>query len=160
LLLHVVDADDPLRDDRMAQVDAGLHDIGAGDIPELLVFNKIDRIEGALPRIDQREDQPAAVWLSARDRLGLGLLGEAVAARLGLRRIVAEVSLPGAAGRLRARLHALGAVRAETHADDGWHLKIDLAIADAARLAALPEGAPLRALLPDEDSMLPVELST
>jgi len=119
LLLHVVDADDPLRDDRMAQVDAVLHEIGAGDIPQLLVFNKIDRIEGALPRIDQREDQPAAVWLSARDRLGLGLLGEAVAARLGLRRIVAEVSLPGAAGRLRARLHALGAVRAETHADDG-----------------------------------------
>ena len=160
LLLHVVDADDPLRDDRMAQVDAVLHDIGAGDIPQLLVFNKIDRIEGAQPRIDQREDQPAAVWLSARDRLGLGLLGEAVAARLGLRRIVAEVSLPGSAARLRARLHALGAVRAETHAEDGWCLQIDLAVADAARLAALPEGAPLRALLPDEDSMLPVELST
>ena len=160
LLLHVVDADDPLRDDRMAQVDAVLHEIGAGDIPQLLVFNKIDRIEGAQPRIDQREDQPAAVWLSARDRLGLGLLGAAVGECLGLRRVVGEVILPGAAGRLRAHLHALGAVRAETHADDGWHLKIDLAIADAARLAALPEGAPLRALLPDEDSMLPVELST
>ena len=160
LLLHVVDADDPLRDERMAQVDAVLHEIGAGDIPQLLVFNKIDRIEGAQPRIDQREDQPAAVWLSARDRLGLDLLGAAVGECLGLRRVVGEVILPGAAGRLRAHLHALGAVRAETHADDGWHLKIDLAIADAARLAALPEGAPLRALLPDEDSMLPVELST
>ena len=160
LLLHVVDADDPLRDDRMAQVDAVLHDIGAGDLPQLRVFNKIDRIDGAQPRIDQREDALAAVWLSARDRLGLDLLGEAVAARLGLRRIVAEVTLPGAAARLRARLHALGAVRAEAHAEDGWHLQIDLSTADAARLAALPEGAPLRALLPDEASIHPVELPT
>lgn len=160
LLLHVVDADDPLRDERMAQVDAVLHEIGAGDLPQLLVFNKIDRIEGALPRIDPREDQPAAVWLSARDRRGLDLLGEAIGARLGLRRIVTELVLPGAAGRLRARLHALGAVRAEAHAEDGWHLQLDLAAADAARLAALPEGAPLRGLLADEDSMLPVELPT
>ena len=160
LLLHVVDADDPLRDQRMAQVDAVLHEIGAGEIPQLLVFNKIDRIEGAQPRIDAREDQPAAVWLSARDRHGLDLLDEAIGARLGQRRIVAELILPGAAGRLRARLHALGAVRAEAHAEDGWHLQLDLAIADAARLAALPEGAPLRSLLPDEDSMLPVELPT
>ena len=160
LLLHVVDADDPLRDDRMAQVDAVLHDIGAGDIPQLLVFNKIDRIEGAQPRIDQREDAPVAVWLSARDRIGLELLGEAVGLRLGLQRIVADLLLPGAAGRLRARLHALGAVRAESHAEDGWHLQIDLAAADAARLAALPEGAPLRALLPGEATLLPVELPT
>ena len=120
----------------------------------------LDRIEGAQPRIDQREDAPVAVWLSARDRIGLELLGEAVGLRLGLQRIVADLLLPGAAGRLRARLHALGAVRAESHAEDGWHLQIDLAAADAARLAALPEGAPLRALLPGEATLLPVELPT
>lgn len=159
LLLHVVDADDPLRDERMAQVDAVLHEIGAGDIPQLLVFNKIDRIEGAEPRIDQREHAPAAVWLSARDRSGLDLLGETIGSRLGMRRILAELVLPGTAGRLRARLHALGAVRGETHSEDGWHLRIDLAVADAMRLAALAEGAPLRGLVPDGESMLPVESS-
>src|SRR5690606_31410982 len=35
LLVHVIDADDPLRDERIAQVDEVLADIGAGDIPQL-----------------------------------------------------------------------------------------------------------------------------
>src|SRR5690606_3968149 len=52
LLLHVIDAADPLREERIRQVDAVLAEIGAGDIPQLLVFNKIDRIEGAQARRD------------------------------------------------------------------------------------------------------------
>ena len=157
LLLHVVDADDPLRDERMAQVDAVLHDIGAGDIPQLLVFNKIDRIEGASPRIDQREGAPAAVWLSARDGLGLDLLHEALGQRLCLRRVAGAVQLPSSAGRLRARLHALGAVRDEAHVDDGWRLVVDLQLSDAQRLAAQADGAPLRPLLPAAEAAYPVE---
>ncbi len=42
LLLHVVDASDPLRDERMEQVREVLRGIGAGEIRELVVFNKID----------------------------------------------------------------------------------------------------------------------
>ena len=44
LLVHVVDAADPLRDERMAQVNEVLAEIGAGDIPQVVVFNKIDRL--------------------------------------------------------------------------------------------------------------------
>ena len=86
LLLHVVDAADPLREERMAQVDLVLNEIGAGDIPQLLVFNKIDRIEGAQPRHDVPEGaldettEPGTlglarerVWISARDGVGLDL---------------------------------------------------------------------------------------
>ena len=47
LLLHVVDAADPRREERIGQVDEVLAEIGAGDIPQLLVFNKIDRLEEA-----------------------------------------------------------------------------------------------------------------
>src|SRR5690606_19381700 len=72
LLLHLVDAAGPLRDERIAQVDAVLEEIGAGDIPQLLVFNKIDRIEGAAPRHDQPhgaagngQPQRERVWISA-----------------------------------------------------------------------------------------------
>ncbi|HOV96513.1 MAG TPA: GTPase HflX [Thermomonas sp.] len=157
LLLHVIDADDPLRDERMAQVDVVLHEIGAGDIPQLLVFNKIDRIEGAAPRIDQRGEDQQAVWLSAREGLGLDLLREALCERLGLRRVVGEITLPTDAGRLRARLHALGAIRAETHAADGWQLQVDLPLLDALRLASHPDGTPLRPLLPALASAHPVE---
>ena len=156
LLLHVIDAADPLREERIAQVDEVLADIGAGGIPQLLAYNKIDRVEGATPRHDGAEAAQAAeagqpirekVWLSARDGDGLDLLRKALGARLGLRRVAGELILPGDAGRLRARLHDLGAVRSEVHDEDGWRLQLDLAEADAARLAALDFGAPLRPLL-------------
>jgi len=152
LLLHVVDAADPLRGERIAQVDEVLREIGAGDIPQLRVFNKIDRIEGATARIDGDDAGSAAVWMSARDGDGIGLLREALGERLGLRRVSGEVRLPTDAGRLRARLHALEAVRGETHDDEGWRLQVDLALADAARLAAQADGAPIRALLPAMES--------
>src|SRR5229473_2684387 len=47
LLLHVVDASDPLRDERIGQVREVLKSIGAGEIRELLVFNKVDLMEAA-----------------------------------------------------------------------------------------------------------------
>ena len=148
LLVHVIDADDPLRDERISQVDEVLTEIGAGEIPQLMVFNKIDRVEGARARIDQRGDERVAVWLSARDGIGLDLFGQALGERLGLQRIIGDVRLPTDAGRLRARLHALDAIRGESHDADGWHLQLDLPMTDAVRLAAQDDGAPLRSLLP------------
>jgi GTP-binding protein HflX len=147
LLLHVIDAADPLREERIAQVDAVLEEIGVGDIPQLLVYNKIDRVEGALPRHDATDDSRERVWISARDNAGLDLLRDALGARLGLRRIQGDLRLPPAAGRLRARLHALGAVRAESHDEHGWSISLDLAAADAERLATDAHGEPQRSLL-------------
>ena len=165
LLLHVIDAADPLREDRIAQVDSVLQEIGAGDIPQVLVYNKIDRIEGAQPRRDQPNPGSSPgqamppnsvgmgrerVWLSARDELGLELLEETLAQRLSLVRVQGPLHLPAAhSERLRSRLHALGAVRAESHDEDGWHLQVDLSLADAQRLAVQTGGAPLEALLPE-----------
>ena len=160
LLLHVVDAADALRDERIAQVDAVLQEIGAGDIPQLLVFNKIDRIDGASPRHDAPGNAidggaRERVWLSARDGDGLALLRDALGMRLGLRRIHAELQLPPASGRLRARLHEIGAVRGEHHDEHGWTLRLDLAEADALRLSLQPYGAPLQAILPQAEDAEP-----
>ncbi|MBJ6978403.1 MULTISPECIES: ribosome rescue GTPase HflX [unclassified Luteimonas] len=157
LLVHLIDASDPLRDERVAQVDEVLTEIGAGDIPQLLVYNKIDRL-GVPARHDRPHDGDHAdetavrerVWVSARDREGLDLLREALARRLGLRRLQAELRLSPDAGRLRARLHEVDAIRGEAHDEDGWTLDIDLPLSDARRLAAQDDGAPLRALLPAE----------
>jgi len=159
LLLHVVDAADPLRDERIAQVDSVLQDIGAGDIPQVLVFNKIDRVEGVVARHDRPENGVEGhgvegngrerVWLSAQTGEGLVLLREALGERLGLRRIHADLQLPPSSGRLRARLHEIGAVRGESHDEHGWNLRLDLAEADAIKLAMQSYGAPLQALLPE-----------
>ncbi|RPE77142.1 ribosome rescue GTPase HflX [Vulcaniibacterium tengchongense] len=154
LLLHVVDASDPLRDERIAQVDQVLGEIGAGDLPQLLVFNKIDRLEDAQPRHDRPAEGRMRVWLSARDGRGLDLLRAALVEALQLRHVSGEVRLPPQAARLRSRLHELGAVRAEDHDERGWRLQVELALADARRLFAQAHGEALRPLL---ESALPGE---
>ncbi|HZV39139.1 MAG TPA: ribosome rescue GTPase HflX, partial [Pseudoxanthomonas sp.] len=152
LLLHVIDAADPLRDERIGQVDEVLQAIGAGDIPQLLVYNKIDRIEGAQPRHDTPSENHERVWISARDGQGIDLLKGVLAQRLGFQRVRGRLDLPAHSGRLRSRLHALGAVLAEDHDEYGWHVTVDLALADAQRLAAQAGGHVLEALLPEPRS--------
>ena len=147
LLLHVVDAADPLRDERVAQVNEVLAEIGAADLPQVLVFNKIDRVEGGAPRLDRPAEGPPRVWLSARDGVGLDLLRDAIGEVLGLQRVQGRVHVPSRAGRLRARLHELGAVRGEQAGDDGWDIQVDLALVDAQRLAAQAGGTALQPLI-------------
>ena len=119
LLLHVVDASDARRDDHIAQVDAVLEEIGAQEIPQVIVYNKIDRLE-LEPRIDRDEEGRAqAVWISAEKRLGLELLASAVAERIARFARLARVSVPASAGALRSRLYAAKAVRAERSSEDG-----------------------------------------
>jgi GTP-binding protein HflX len=126
LLLHVVDASDPRRDEHIAQVDAVLTEIGAQDIPQILVYNKIDRFDfepgGPMgqPRVDRdAQGQATAVWISAEKRLGLDLLTGAIAERIARFARVARVRVPASAGALRSRLYAAKAVREEQSTDDG-----------------------------------------
>ncbi|MDR6672816.1 ribosome rescue GTPase HflX [Xanthomonas sp. 1678] len=155
-LLHVVDAADPLREERIAQVDEVLHAVGAGDLPQLLVFNKIDRIEGADVRHDAQDGVPDAarrerVWISARDGRGLDLLQSVLGQRLGLQHVQGSLRLPSSAGRLRSQLHQLQVIRSEQADEDGWLLQVDIPITEAERLAASADGAPIRALLPPRE---------
>ncbi|AKU50081.1 ribosome rescue GTPase HflX [Xanthomonas arboricola pv. juglandis] len=154
LLLHIVDAADPLREERIQQVDEVLHAVGAGDLPQLLVFNKIDKIEGAQVRHDAQDGIPdqarrERVWVSARDGRGLQELQHALGQRLDLRHVTGQLRLPPSAGRLRSKLHQLEVVRGEESDEDGWLLDVDLPMVEAERLAAGDDGAPLRAMLPD-----------
>ncbi|AEL06846.1 ribosome rescue GTPase HflX [Xanthomonas campestris pv. incanae] len=154
LLLHIVDAADPLREERIHQVDEVLQAVGAGDLPQLLVFNKIDKIEGAEVRHDAQDGIPdqarrERVWISARDGRGLEELQRALGHRLDLRHITGSLRLPASAGRLRSRLHQLEVIRSEQVDEEGWLLEVDLPYVEAERLAAGEDGAPLRALLPD-----------
>jgi GTP-binding protein HflX len=119
LLLHVVDVADPRRDEHIDEVNRVLAEIGAGDLPQILVFNKIDRIEGA-PRIERDEAGRAThVWISAAKAQGLDLLREAVAERLCRVARRATLRLPVSAGELRARLYAANLVTSERIAENG-----------------------------------------
>jgi len=119
LLLHVVDASDPRRAEHMMQVDEVLGQIGADSIPQIIVYNKIDRLE-LQPRIDRNANgQAVAVWISAEKRLGLELLADAVAERLTRFARRARIRIEASAGAVRSRLYAAKAVRDEHSAEDG-----------------------------------------
>ena len=140
LLIHVVDAADARREEYTGQVNAVLNEIGAGALPQLLVYNKIDRLE-LRPRIERDEaGEVAQVWISAARGEGLDLLAQAVAERLKLQALRGWVRLSPAAGALRARLLAGGAVREERTEDDGaLRLLVELPPAQMAALARNPE---------------------
>ncbi|KJV37043.1 ribosome rescue GTPase HflX [Luteibacter yeojuensis] len=149
LLLHVSDAADEERELLRRVVNSVLEEIGAGDVPQLMVMNKIDLIEDAEPRIDRGDDgKPRTVWLSAHSGQGLDGLREALGELLGGDRIKAGVRLPLTAGRLHARLKAAGAIAGEAIDEDGWQLDIDAPRSVLAPLVGDDiHGAPLRELI-------------
>jgi GTP-binding protein HflX len=125
LLLHVSDAADEERERLHQVVDQVLEEIGAGDVPQLHVMNKID-LAGGEPRIVRNGDGvPQQVWLSAATGEGLDLLREALGELLGGERVQSELLLPLSAGRLHARLRAAGAIVEEAVDEYGWRLRID-----------------------------------
>ncbi|MEF9996419.1 MAG: GTPase HflX [Burkholderiaceae bacterium] len=78
LLLHVVDAASPARDEQVAEVNRVLKEIGAGDVPRLLVLNKID-LTGRSPSVERDADgNNYAVSVSAAAGLGLDELRGAI----------------------------------------------------------------------------------
>ncbi|MEO5595838.1 MAG: ribosome rescue GTPase HflX, partial [Lysobacteraceae bacterium] len=156
LLLHVVDASDPLRDERIAQVDAVLTEIGAGELPQILVFNKLDALADAqagedLPISTAHRERPVdareRIWLSAHTGAGLELLKTALGEQFAAERVQGEVRIPPRAARLRAQLHALGAVRSEVGDEYGWRMQVELARTQALQLASESGGEAIQPLL-------------
>jgi GTP-binding protein HflX len=119
LLLHVVDAFDPDRERHIAQVDELIASIGAESIPQLRVFNKIDRLGRPPALARDAAGQPSAVWLSAASGAGVELLRSALQEMFGQAPLLFAVLLPPSQGRLRARLYELRLVRAEEALPDG-----------------------------------------
>ncbi len=128
LLLHVIDAAGEERSEHAAQVRQVLADIGAGDVPVLEIYNKIDLLEGVQPKIDRDSDgTPIRVWVAAEPELGIDLLIHAIAECLNAAKQRRWVQLPLSAGRLRARLYEMGAVLNEAQSDAGYVLEVRLA---------------------------------
>ena len=144
LLLHVIDVAAGAREDNIYQVQAVLEEIGAHDIPQLQVFNKLDLLEQE-PRIDYDEHGvPERVWLSAATGAGCDLLLQAIAERVGADMVEEELHLQPQQGRLRAALYKMGAVAAEKYGDDGTaHLSVRLPRADWNRLMKRDAGPAL-----------------
>lgn len=120
LLLHVIDAAAEERARNIEQVQIVLAEIGAGELPQLKVYNKLDLLPDQQPRIDYDElGKPVAVWLSAQTGAGVELLNEAISQCLGNRMVAGRLYLTNAMGRLRAKLFNLGVVLEEVYLEGG-----------------------------------------
>jgi len=128
LQLHVIDAHSDERHTMIAQVNGVLKEIGAHEVPQIQVFNKIDLLAGESARVDRDEHgQIRRVWVSAQSGAGVDLLVEAIAEFFRQNRVHEHLRLPPAAGRIRARLFELDGVVKETLDENGdWLLEIDL----------------------------------
>jgi len=135
LLLHIIDVAAEGSDERVEQVNEVLQAIGASDVPQLEVYNKIDQIDKEPCLERDNSGRIARVWICAATGAGLGLLKEAIADRLCARWVDGWVYLPPSAGRMRARLYELGSVKEEqTDRRGGWWIAVRLAAQDLDRL--------------------------
>jgi len=79
LLLHIVDAHNTDKQERIAEVETVLNQIGADHVPQLMVYNKIDLVPGTEPRLERKQNgHPKRVWVSSVTGDGISLLQEAL----------------------------------------------------------------------------------
>ena len=126
LLVHVVDGSSPTETAQVDAVREVLGEIGAGDVPVLIAYNKSDE---AKP--DRTE--PGSVVISAATGDGIEALLTAIADRIRSLNPVVELRVPYERGDVLAALHRAGEILVETHEDDATVVRARLDQADAAR---------------------------
>lgn len=128
LLLHVVDASDPRKDEMLTQVEAVLAEIGADSVPQLMVYNKIDLLDGAEPEVVANERGIIErVSISAQDGLGLDELRAAISSRIREDAVQIEIKLTPEQSGIRAALFRSSAIVSEHYDEMGNnHLSIDV----------------------------------
>ena len=125
LLLHVVDASSPDAANQIEAVHAVLREIGADEVPEQLVLNKVDiatpgDVKGLLSH------DPNAVVVSGVTGEGVSVLLDTLAARLRSLAPIVELLVPYERGDVVAALHREGEVLVEVHAEGGSRVRARL----------------------------------
>jgi GTP-binding protein HflX len=133
LLIHVVDGTAAHVETQMAAVRTVLREIGAGDVPQLIVVNKADRAPQAAKELAHRLD--GSVLLSAQTGEGIDDFLRVVADRLRGSDRVVELVVPWARGDILAAVHREGEVVGQTDGEDSATLQVVLDEVGKARFA-------------------------
>jgi GTP-binding protein HflX len=113
LLLHVVDASHPAWDEQREVVEQVLEEIGAGDRPTVLVFNKTDLLDhDALLAFQERAHElaPTAIFVNTVSEGGVEPLRRVLTQAIRARRPLTDIELHASDGKLLAEIHRLGEV--------------------------------------------------
>jgi GTP-binding protein HflX len=133
LLVHVVDStsSDPLG--QIAAVREVLREIGAEQVPELLVFNKCDVAHDAAEELCK--EHPGSVMISAVTGEGVETLLRTIGDRMRAIATVVELVVPYDRGDVMAAIHREGEVVSTSHEESGIRVRARLSDASAGRLA-------------------------
>jgi len=136
LLLHVVDCADENMHGNILEVETVLKDIDAGEVPTLMICNKVDKLDDGKCRIDyDDENKPIRVWLSAISGQGTEFLYQALTERLAGTMKVVSLRLPPMQGNIVNHLYNLDCIAHEEFAENGdWLLDIRMTMIDWQRL--------------------------
>lgn len=135
LLIHLVDATDPDLRGQIAAVREVLQEIDADEIPELMVFNKIDALNDA--QLDRLENlYPDATFVSALRELRLDDLLAAIADAVNEQLVTLSLTIPYDRGDVVAAAHRIGDVIEEKHDDRGTILDVRVPPASVDRFSA------------------------
>jgi GTP-binding protein HflX len=124
LLIHVVDISHPQAEEQIEAVNTVLKEIGADGKPTLMVFNKVDRLNGhasVLPRF--MEKHPNAVAISAREGDGIPNLMAELGSQLRPVREFVELAIPHDRAEVIARVHEVGQVVQRSYSGSKAKLK-------------------------------------
>jgi GTPase len=135
LLLHVVDASDPDFPAQIRVTSDVLADIGAADLPRLLVLNKADRLDGAR-RAALAQAYPDALLLSAHSPEDVAALHTRIVAFFERDMVEAELHVPYSEQRMIGEIHAACRVLDERYDESGRHLRVRAHPSVVARLRA------------------------
>ena len=114
LLLHVIDVADERKNENIQVVNQVLEEIGAADIPTLLIYNKVDKLDGIQPFVERDDEgKVTAVYLSAQSGEGIDLLFEAIRERLRNELVKETLLLSPTAGNLYTLFKQQKGIKAE-----------------------------------------------
>jgi len=134
LILHVIDASDQNRWQRVRQVNAVLKQIGADKVPQIRVYNKMDLLLQQHADVNRRARDGRAVRVSAVSGEGLQYMLGVIGRRLPRKIQQGVMHLMPAQGRQRAKLFAMGAVLSEQACEDGgWNIELRIGERDLQR---------------------------
>lgn len=128
LLLHVIDAHAENRDMHICEVNDVLQQVGAEETPQLLVYNKVDLLDGQTSRVEKdNSGNVLRVWLSATEDNGLDLLMRSLSEYFSKERTQVQLKVPPHEGQWRALLFAHASITKEQYNELGeWLVDIDL----------------------------------
>lgn len=123
VLLHVVDVSHPAFQEQIQVVNEVLQEIGAGEKPVLMIFNKIDLLEekAGIPAL--KRQFPHSVFISAARQIRIEFLKKELVGFMEKHFVESEIAIPLRYAGLVHRVHSLATVTAEEYSDSHVHLR-------------------------------------